>query len=172
MKRPEVIWIGPFPFDIYFDHVRLAVITTNDNVQAAVGASHSDQLRIVIDDRLPEPRQRDVLIHEVLHAIWSFTGIRNADELNEELVIDALSAPWLYVLRVNPDFTEYLIHGSAADTPEARNTLETLRVLHEQGVEDLDEAEAVGEEADEEGEVAEDRQDRECTTTTKRDPCE
>lgn len=141
MKRPEVIWVGSFPFKVYFDHVKLAVSTTNDNVQAAVGTSNYDKLEIIIDDRLPEPRQRDVLIHEVLHTIWSFGALRNVSELTEELVVDVLSAQWLYVLRVNPDFVEYLIHGSAADTPETRSKLEIMRALSEEEGEEAVEGE-------------------------------
>lgn len=152
MKLPETVWIGPFQFHIYFDHVKLAVQTSNDQVVAAVGASNSDRLEIMIDDRLPVSRQKDVLIHELFHAIWSFAALRNAGELTEELVVDAMSAPWLHVLRVNPDLVAFLIHGSAADTPEARNSLETLRVLH---ADDGDQ----GEEADGEGEVVPSRAD-------------
>lgn len=142
MKRPEVIWVGAFPFKIYFDHVKLAVMTADDGVKAAVGACNADKLEIVIDERLPEPRQRDVLIHEVLHAMWAFSGIRNADELTEEFVVDALSADLLYVLRVNPDFVEYLITGSPADNPEVRAKLDIYRTLS-------DEASGEGEEATE-----------------------
>lgn len=129
MRKPELIWIGPFPFDIYFDHVKLALSTTNDGVSKAVGATNSDMLEIIVDERLPESRQRDVLIHEVFHAIWSFAALRNAEEMTEELVIDSLTAPWLYVLRVNPDFVDYLIAGSVSDTPETRTKLAIYALL-------------------------------------------
>ncbi len=131
MNQPEIIWVAGMPFDVYFDHTKLATTLMEADGPPAVGASSSDKLEIIVDDRLPIPRQRDVLLHETLHCIWSFTSIRNATDASEEMVVDAIATALVYVLRVNPDLVGFLITGSPSETSENLIKLEIQRVFEE-----------------------------------------
>ena len=120
MKRPEVIWISGMPFDVHFDHVMLATIIVDDGAPPAVGTANADKLIIVIDERLPIARQRDVLMHEVLHGIVAFTALRNVTEpWSEELVVDVFATQLAYVLRVNPELVEFILHPGVEFIPDS-----------------------------------------------------
>jgi len=65
--------------------------------------------RIQIADDVPSSRQREALLHEILHATCSATGINERLDADEaEYVVTALAPALLAVLRENPHVVAYL----------------------------------------------------------------
>lgn len=63
---------------------------------------------ILLAETTSHQKQREVLLHEVLHAIYGVTGLHHKDGAPEELVVTDLSPTLLSVLRDNPDLVAYL----------------------------------------------------------------
>lgn len=78
----------------------------------ARGETFSDRLHIRVDSQNLAPTvEREVLVHELLHAIIASTPVRGVCTLNdedEERFISALAPALLELLRENPDIVTYL----------------------------------------------------------------
>lgn len=68
--------------------------------------SHRD-LTIDVDEDCPEPRRKEVLLHEVLHCIFNEWNIDPRD--GEEKVVSAMALGLVAVLRDNPKFLRWLV---------------------------------------------------------------
>ncbi len=74
------------------------------------GSTDKDELLIALDARLPASRQRETLLHEVLHAAWGSTSLRSTGaHEHEEVVVDALAPVLLDALRRNPALVAFLL---------------------------------------------------------------
>ena len=72
----------------------------------------------------------DTLLHEVMHAIWSESGLDHIPDLNEETVVRTL-ATWLrIVFRDNPDFTKFVINSKSAWTHGPKGDPEKQAAWH------------------------------------------
>lgn len=68
-----------------------------------------DQRRIVLEPGLHPDKAREVLLHEVLHAVVSAAGLEwEADD--EEAIVSRFTGPLLDALRSNPQFISFLTH--------------------------------------------------------------
>lgn len=72
----------------------------------AGGVSH-EHLTIKMSALAPTTRQKEILLHEVLHAIFNTTSDRRK-RWEEEDVVEMLDAPLLQILRENSAFVEWL----------------------------------------------------------------
>ncbi len=79
----------------------------------AAGLCGKDSQEIAIDSNLGPTVEREVVIHELLHAIWSQTFLDDKypdQEANSkgEAIIDELSPRLLDLIRSNPKLVTYL----------------------------------------------------------------
>jgi hypothetical protein len=95
---PAHVRVGPFDYDV--DLVDLL---------DASGRCDFDQLKILVNGRLAEGAQQEILLHEVLHAIFNATGydVWIGEEATEDAIL-RLSPVLLEVLRRNPALVDYL----------------------------------------------------------------
>ena len=90
----------------------------------ANGETYNDLLEIRVVPNLPPTRERETVLHELIHAAWHQTPLRVADHPAydaEEQVISALAPLIFEALRRNPDLVGYLTSaGRLPDDEEAR----------------------------------------------------
>ena len=86
--RPNMVRIGALEYSI-----------VNESEEANYGNTDIGHLRISVDPKLPEIRQRETLLHEVLHAV---TDRYLADDVDER-VVRQLSAGLIDWMVANPD---------------------------------------------------------------------
>ena len=110
MKRPIEVWVSGLPFQVIYDAAALGLKAMDERAEPALGHCDYSTLTMVVDDRMPEPKIRDTLFHEILHAIWHTTGLtsRVGTEISEEEVVAAMATEIVHVLRVNDDLAAYL----------------------------------------------------------------
>lgn len=102
MRYPKSIKVGPYEFTLVKDKW-LGPIAQN------AGVTGTDVERIHIATGLSKGMERDTVLHEALHAVWTQTALdRKYDEEAEEEAIWQLSPRILALLRDNPELVEYL----------------------------------------------------------------
>lgn len=84
MTLPRTVKIGPFHYHIRRPSKALA----RENLS---GASWHPQLTIAVDHSLHPVYAAETLLHEVLHACWDQTPLRDFDDDVEESIVAALS---------------------------------------------------------------------------------
>jgi hypothetical protein len=94
---PPRITVGPHVFHLTYDR--------NIGDRGANGETYRESCRILIADNLATSIEREVVLHESLHALY---GATNLDGDQEEATVQALTAPLLDLLRCNPSFVSYL----------------------------------------------------------------
>lgn len=98
---PKTITVGPFTYKVLTDRKGF--------VENQLGATVFAQQTITVDDRQAKDSLADTVLHEVLHAVWSMSGV--ADEAKadiEERTIRRITPILLGVLRDNPELVKYL----------------------------------------------------------------
>jgi predicted nuclease of restriction endonuclease-like (RecB) superfamily len=87
MDRPTYVYVGPHKYEISFKTSHLRQLEEDLGSQLYAGVNHG-QLRIVIGKRSALSQQQDSLLHEVLHAMFTHTGLSNEleDDLEEKLI--------------------------------------------------------------------------------------
>lgn len=92
-------------FTVEFDNLHL------DNAEAD-GLTSGQQSRIILRDDIQSDLQREVILHEVLHAIFYATGVEltqvDMDHV-EERAVATLAGGLVSVLRENPDLVAFLL---------------------------------------------------------------
>jgi len=102
MKYLRTVQIGPFPYRLY----RAKASEMEDKV----GECHYDTRKILVLEGLDPKRAEEVLYHELLHAIWEASGVRETfatlsglrgSKLDkaEEAIVSILSPALLTTLR-------------------------------------------------------------------------
>ena len=107
MNRPDVIWIGAFPYTVTYSKAAIDAISV-DKHSPLLGNTDHHNLSIIIDDTMAEQMIRDTLLHEILHAIWATSGLIEFDDLTQEQMVSTVAPQLVYVLRSNPDLVAYL----------------------------------------------------------------
>lgn len=92
--------IAAFDFNVVSWHNRAA------DASGCFGECSTSEQLIRIADNLSPTRLRDILLHEILHAIW--WAYRLADEDKEERTVTTLATGLAQVLRDNPKLREFL----------------------------------------------------------------
>jgi hypothetical protein len=113
-ERPKSIHVGAFVYRIeYLDEIAWQAANEDDSLggvtRAAVGS-----IRVRLPHEVSEQIVREILLHEVLHAVWHSTMLTHVmseykDSVDvEETVCQATSPMLLQVLIDNPDFVRYI----------------------------------------------------------------
>ena len=79
--------------------------STIDDPEGALRLCIQKEARFVIDEEMPEIRQKQILFHEVLHAV-DFESAAGKDSLTESQVV-RIAAMVFGILRTNPHLVEY-----------------------------------------------------------------
>lgn len=94
--------------------VRVSCFTVDiiewDNKEACMrkcfGEFSQDELIIRIDFAQQPQRVVETLIHEVMHAIYGLSGIKDEDK--EERIVTAMSRGWMQMCIDNPDVVRFI----------------------------------------------------------------
>lgn len=98
---PKRLHIGHLTLDVQFNEAEC-------EAQDANGFIVADQRRIVLRPKTHPDKQREVMLHEVLHAAVSAGNLILASDEDEERVVAGLTGPLLDALRRNPRLVAYL----------------------------------------------------------------
>lgn len=108
MRLPEVIRVGPHRYKVGADRARMNDICRKES-RDLLGHCNHWTLEITIEPTLAGDQKAETLLHEVLHAVVTVTGLGDewgADK--EEAAVNRLSPVILDVLRRNPRLVAYL----------------------------------------------------------------
>lgn len=99
---PKHIKVGPFDY-----RVKLWKKVPADNARS-YGMCDRTTTTILIRKGMSPSREREVVLHEVVHAAYDVSGLTCKDDCPEEMVVNDLSFCLLSVLRENPKLVAYL----------------------------------------------------------------
>lgn len=98
------------PFDlptyIVIDGIEYRIVRAK--LEAEDGEFCAGTLRIRINENLPRPYERTILLHEITHACFEHAGSPGGSMLSEETVACLVSRRLLPILRDNPHVLAYL----------------------------------------------------------------
>lgn len=104
---PDTVEVGPLVYALITDELELR--RREAGAEPLRGECSTDRLRIVLDVELPIARIRQVVLHELLHAVYESTGLgAELGDKAEEAQIARLTNPLLDLLRRNPTLVAYL----------------------------------------------------------------
>ncbi len=102
--RPKSVQVGPHVYTITYEK---GLVSATDGSSGATGA---DTQSILVDDQLGSTVERETVLHEVLHAVWTQTLLDlTLDDNQEEQVIWSLSPRLLDVIRSNRSLIYWLM---------------------------------------------------------------
>lgn len=111
VKPPARVRVGPHIYRISTDPSVLRHYEREVDHELDGYCDHAN-LTIAIKRPLEHTQQADTVLHEVLHAICSQTGItHDTGGDDEERLIQRLAPALLAVLRSNPSLVDYLTGG-------------------------------------------------------------
>ena len=109
-ELPAVVEVGPHPYTVTTEELAWLRVFAATNSAGLVGQTDHCLNTITIDPALSPTMKRDTLLHEVLHAVFSATGVsRDLGSEKEEDAINRLTPTLLAVLRRNPELLAYLL---------------------------------------------------------------
>lgn len=111
MKRPSRVKVLGFNYKV------LGMNAAQVMGYGAEGLHKCDELEICIADHLPQIRQVQVFLHEVLHAVCYSMGLRG-ESLDEETVVEKMSDGLIAVWRDNPYAFAWCNHHIQAEEEE------------------------------------------------------
>jgi hypothetical protein len=102
-KRPTRLYIEPFTYSL---EARPGWSEATGNM----GNCLKDSQQLIIDPGLSDQAERDTVLHEALHALWSQTGLQKEyTEEQEEGIVWQLTPRLLGFLKDNPEFVKWLL---------------------------------------------------------------
>lgn len=105
MKRPNRLQVAPFTYRV---ESREGWARDTGNSANCI----SDDQLIITDPNLSYEGEREVVLHEVLHALWAQTTLAKVHEPEAEEAIIWTLAPRLFgFLKDNPEFVKWLLSG-------------------------------------------------------------
>jgi hypothetical protein len=108
---PAHVDVGPYRYTIVVDELTIRRAENEERARLHGRTEHS-RLTIELDPSLPAVKEREVLLHEILHTVAEMVGVRSDLGFNrEESVIMRMAPALLDVLRRNPDVVAYLTGG-------------------------------------------------------------
>lgn len=111
MEFPSHIKVGPFIYEVIEstelvdEHLTDAL---KENEAELLGICESKKCRILLAEGMEYQRQREVLWHEVGHALQEVAGVQPCSILTGEDAIGGLAALQIMVLDDNPLLMEFL----------------------------------------------------------------
>jgi hypothetical protein len=110
-QRVRSLKIGAHRWDVFWSR-RAVRLLLEDPKEDAGGACRVDMQALAVVPLPDAPTmERQVLLHELLHACFSFTDV-NVEYDTEELMVATVAGPLLQTLRENPDLVSYLLEES------------------------------------------------------------
>lgn len=107
---PTTFELGPFTYTISTDPAELTAWQAKDGQPDLAGRYDEATLSITLDGTHVVGYQREVLLHETLHAVFAVTGLEHDhDEMAEEKLIRRLCPTLLELLRRNPGLVAWLV---------------------------------------------------------------
>lgn len=101
MNLPKKIKIGHLDYTVEIVSKELA------DLKGYYGEIKPDEQEIKLGENHTDQRRADILLHEVLHALFKYMGIQGGKDF-EENVIQPLSGGICAVMRDNPDLFPFL----------------------------------------------------------------
>lgn len=94
---PKSIRVGPFDVEVR----PMSLV----NAEKAWGLFYGNDQAIELAPNMGKHRQAMTLLHELLHAVWTYNGLSKSEDehVGEEAVVDALSRGLAQVWRDNPE---------------------------------------------------------------------
>lgn len=74
-----------------------------------MGYCHKTSAKIEVSPLIPAQLQAEILLHEVLHALWDTAGL--PERASEEEAVSRLTRGFCALMRDNPDFTAMVFMG-------------------------------------------------------------
>lgn len=96
MRYPKEVKVGPYRFSLEFSPLSVAPGADSGDL----GYCLREEQRIIVEKELGRDVIADTVLHEILHAIWFVSGIRDSKE-DEEDRIARISPLLLSVMRDN-----------------------------------------------------------------------
>lgn len=103
MNIPTKIKVGCFDYSV--EELDKVVVDGTE----AYGSHDFGNLVIKVQKEMPDSIQASALMHEVMHAIFGFTGLYRTEE-DEEHLVEALTNGICSVFKDNPQLLDYLKH--------------------------------------------------------------
>lgn len=105
---PAAVQVGPFAYEIQADEDAANRVSYEDACRL-IGQSNPERQTITLRPSVASMCLRDTLLHEVLHAICSLTGVsKDLEDDEEEKAVNRIAPALLDVLRRNPALVEFL----------------------------------------------------------------
>lgn len=82
-----------------------------DTGVAVWGLQNAGKCEIVVADHLNKDREKEVLLHEVGHALLHHFSVELPSLEKEEAIVEAYSTGLIMILRDNPKLVKYLLDG-------------------------------------------------------------
>lgn len=106
-RLPKSVQVGPYCFVV---HKCVADdLNAPDDELDTFGQTLIPSLEIFVRTDIAEDMQAEVLLHEVLHAIYYASNLRSRFADEEEDIVSELAIELLDVLRRNPKLTDFLL---------------------------------------------------------------
>lgn len=107
MKAPNRIKVASHVYEVTAGKAGEVAALHADNR----GSTVAENLTIILAGDRPASRQRETLLHELIHCCWEESALRSHEEAtkHEELVVTALAQVLIDVLRRNPKLVAFLI---------------------------------------------------------------
>lgn len=106
--RPHFIRVGSHKYSVVFSSEDLALIGLREKADL-LGHTNHWNLTITIHNNLSHTIERESLLHEVIHAIWTVSGMDVIkDPISEEAMVRCVEHVFFQVLTNNPIFLRYL----------------------------------------------------------------
>lgn len=110
---PETIDAGPYTFEVSTDESDFLRMCRQMRADL-YGATDFPNLRIIISADVAPAKQRNTILHELLHVVIDTTNAdENLDGEAEEALVQRLSPLLLDTLRRNPQLVTFLMDGAA-----------------------------------------------------------
>jgi len=113
-KPPKMVMVGSIIYDLIFNQEALDA-EAQQTQQSLIGTCIPTTQEIIISPKLGFDAMRAVVIHELLHALFSFSGFSNnvgeievSESRMEEYVVGMLEHPLLALIRDNPELFLWL----------------------------------------------------------------
>lgn len=110
MPLPTSLRVGPYEIEVRCSEAAIDHASAKSEVYCD-GASLTRKGWIAVRPSITESAKREVLLHEVMHAVWFVAG-RRTDKIDDEAAVSILAPTLLDTLRRNPELTAYLMADS------------------------------------------------------------
>jgi hypothetical protein len=108
-KVPAAVEVGPHSYAVIVDPIAWHKVYAATASIGLAGQTDHTRLTIHLDPDNVGTMQADTLLHEILHAVFTFSGVsRDLGFEKEEDAVNRIAPALLAVLRRNPALVAYL----------------------------------------------------------------